>query len=87
MKPKTKKKNPYHVGTRREGGQIKLKMVCHLSPTKIQTKIFSRLMAAAEVKDFISFLFFLQLVFPKIDRAREIGTDLCLDDDFGAFNI
>jgi len=37
------------------------------------------------VKDFISFLFFLQLVFPKIDRAREIGTDLCLDDDFGAF--
>jgi hypothetical protein len=42
-------------------------------------------MAAAEVKDFISFLFFLQLVFPKIDRAREIGTDLCLDDDFGAF--
>jgi len=25
MKPKTKKKNPYHVGTRREGGQIKLK--------------------------------------------------------------
>jgi len=44
-------------------------------------------MAAAEVKDFISFLFFLQLVFPKIDRAREIGTDLCLDDDFGAFNM
>lgn len=37
------------------------------------------------MKDFISFLFFLQLVFPKIDRAREIGTDLCLDDDFGAF--